>query len=199
MRYRIIPEFKLPLVAFGLTFVVVTIVFMEFFWWFWLLLFLLLWFFRYDRDFNVIDPLSIISPLDGVLISHESDLYSDSSQPAIVLNIIHRWHQKIILFSPIEGKVVKIKDFSYKNKVKLAIKIITDESENIEIHLYGAKLGLCKLNIQPGVRVGSGQYIGFFVFLKKIRIFITDNSKYIQKTGKIKGLTQIATLTSIDK
>ncbi|RLA07628.1 MAG: hypothetical protein DRQ51_05400 [Gammaproteobacteria bacterium] len=197
MNYRIIPQFKMTLIGLTLLLFINSIVNgIGYLWWLWLVLVILMWFFRYEKSQKIIDPLSIISPINGVVEKRGTGLYSHSMQPAIALNINHKWFHKIAIFSPIEGKILKIKQFSNQNRVKLSIQIITDEGGKVEVFLMGAMLGLCKLIIQPGYRVGSGQYIGFFIFLKSVRILIPDDSIITNKNmgRNIKALRKIANL-----
>ena len=151
----------------------------------WLLPILLIWIYR-DPDRNIPgQPLTIVSPVDGRVMSVQ--LNQDPFLKREALHIVIRMSAWGVfsLRSVTEGKVMQIWQGKDKHGRCLAIWIQTDEKDDTVLVLHpGRWLKRLSWHLAYGDRIGQGQRIGHILFGNFIDIYLPASARSTIKTGQ---------------
>ncbi len=165
----------------------------------WLLCLGLVFLFRDpNRDVSSI-PLAIVSPADGVISQVDviADPYLDRTAAHIVIDMNH-WGV-FSTRSPVEGKVIDIKDCPYDGATRRphGVWIKTDENDDLVVTMYrGPMNSVPRCSVGIGDKVGQGQRCGYIRFGGRVEMFLPENSRLAVESGsRLKaGSTVVATL-----
>jgi len=165
----------------------------------WLLCLGLVFLFRDpNRDVSSI-PLAVVSPADGVISQVDviTDPYLDRKAAHIVIDMNH-WGV-FSTRSPVEGKVIDIKNCAVNDGSPRphGVWIKTDENDDLVVTMYrGPMHSLPQCNIRIGDKVGQGQRCGFIRFGGRVEMFLPENSRVAVESGtRLKaGSSVVATL-----
>ena len=166
----------------------------------WLLPLLLAFMFRDPQRKVPADPLGIISPVDGHVISidkvHDHYLDRDAVRIRMRMNPLGVYTTR----SPIEGKVMHQWYITDKSQLRagdpaFAQWVQTDEGDDLLLAMYRAPVVRHPhCHAQTGERVGQGQRCGFINFGTGIEIFLPENARILVEEGQsvIGGVTVLS-------
>ena len=129
------------------------------------------------------EPLSVVSPIDGI-VERVSDCCSELlDEPAQCVLIRVNYFGVYSSRSPTEGKVLKQAIKKNQNKVQFFNWVQTDEGDNILWEVKSLGLGWISFYVQTGERIGQGQRCGFLPFFAKVDVYLPKNALLLVKVG----------------
>jgi len=148
----------------------------------WVAVLVVVWFHR-DPDCPVpADPLAVVSPISGVVVTIETADDPMLKRPAVRLQIRKNLFNTFQLRSPTEGKIqgIKLLPEAAQGKafVPYAVWIQTDELDNLILVAESARLmRRPRLYLRAGERIGQGQRFGYVPFGRRFDIYLHENSR----------------------
>jgi phosphatidylserine decarboxylase len=146
------------------------------------------------------NPLAIVSPVDGKVLSVDQVYDAYTKRRALRIIIKMRWFDVYSLRSPTEGKIVKAWHPDTGNKENSPIAVLwiqTDEKDNVVTSILGG-FWLWKpvCETQSGERVGQGQRCGFMRFGNKVELMLPNSAIAKVKTSDkvVSGESVVANL-----
>ena len=176
----------------------------------WLVLVSLCWLYRYPALRLTADPLGVMSPVSGRVISLGPDSCPFRDCPVVRIRLRPAPPGITLLRYPIEGKVLETYLRSGVLGATLrpaaadespdcyAQNLRTDEGEEVVFAISSNwPVSRCSLDRGPGERAGQGQRAGFFYFASFIDVLVPADSLAQVKVGQriIAGETQLARLS----
>ncbi|MCK4857528.1 MAG: hypothetical protein KAT58_06145 [candidate division Zixibacteria bacterium] len=149
----------------------------------WLVMVCLIWLYRDPSRIIPSRPLTIVSPVDGKIISVESATDRFLKREALHIAIDMSVVGVFSLRSVTEGKVMQI--WQEKDHC-LAIWIQTDEKDDTVIVLRpGRWLKRLSYQLVYGDRIGHGQRFGHILFGNRIDVYLPASSRSTIEIGQI--------------
>jgi len=175
----------------------------------WIIALWLVWIYRVSVIRVVADPLGILSPVSGKIISHETETDPFRNCPVIRLRVRMTPPGVTALRYPIEGQVQEVylrrgvlgaelqATVGNESPDCYAQSLRTDEGEEVLFAISSHwPVSRCSLERAPGERAGQGQLAGFFYFGSFLDVLIPEDSLVQVAVGdRVKaGETQLARL-----
>lgn len=139
-------------------------------------------------------PLAIVSPVDGILLSVTEGKDPFLQRPSLVLQLQKSVLGVFSIRSPLEGK---IQQQWFQSDTRLhASWVQTDEGDNVVWAVEAAGWRRKPCRNQTGERVGQGQRCGFQWFSGKVSVYLPTAARSTLKAGDriVAGETVIASL-----
>lgn len=130
------------------------------------------------------EPLSVISPADGVIV-HRRECYDPYlDREAIKLTIRLDWFGAYLLRSPVEGVVLELPGETVLEMGGVASWIRTDERDDLIMAVRrGTLFGQQPCRNGYGERVGQGRCCGYRRLARQVELFLPVNSRLEVQLG----------------
>ena len=152
---------------------------------FWVVTALLAWLYRDPARTIPASPLTVVSPVDGLITNIETATDRFLKRDALHIEIQMSISGVFSLRSLIEGKVLQIWQENNGQGKCLAIWIQTDEKDDTVLVIRpGRWLRRMSYQAAYGDRVGHGQRIGHILFGSRIDVYLPATSRSSLEPGK---------------
>ncbi|GMQ96537.1 MAG: phosphatidylserine decarboxylase family protein [Gammaproteobacteria bacterium] len=151
----------------------------------WVLAFLLVMMYRDPERNTPADPLGVISPADGHVISVDECHDPFLNRPAKRIRIKGAWFAAWSARSPTEGQLIQYwfgapetaRDYPTPNPIRHVLHLRTDEGDDVIMLIappWKFGRGLC--SVQTGERIGQGRRCGVLPMRAMVDILMADDS-----------------------
>jgi phosphatidylserine decarboxylase len=123
-------------------------------------------------------PLAIVSPADGIVaaVTEVHDPYLD--RPAILLGLQMSYVDVYSTRSPVEGKILELKNTGYDAQQPRGVWLKTDEDDDLVVVMHrGALNNIPRCDVRIGDRVGQGQRCGHIQLGGRVDVYLPANSR----------------------
>lgn len=135
------------------------------------------------------EPLSVISPVDGVVIHRREgyDPYLDREAVKLVVRL--DWFGAYLLRSPVEGCVLELPGEAVNEQGGVASWIRTDECDDLVMAIRrGTLFGQQPCRNGYGERVGQGRCCGYRRLARRAELYLPVNSRVEVELGdRVRG------------
>ncbi|MDA3919987.1 MAG: hypothetical protein PF501_04800 [Salinisphaera sp.] len=139
------------------------------------------------------EPLSVIAPVDGVIV-HRRECYDPYlDREAIKLTIQLDWFGAYLLRSPVEGRVLELPGETVLEMGGVASWIRTDERDDLVMAIRrGTLFGQQPCRNGYGERLGQGRCCGYRRLARRVELFLPVNSRLEVELGdRVRAGTQV--------
>lgn len=160
----------------------------------WIIFILLAYVFRDPKRTITSEPLAIVSPVDGVIVSIETvaNPYLDGDSLCVVLQMNKTGTYR--LRSPIEGKIIQHwfllpgdplpRLQGAVGRLRLSYQIQTDEGDDVVLSMRkNSRFFQPRCAIQVGERVGQGQRCGMIPLGTQVTVYLPANATIKHEAG----------------
>lgn len=124
------------------------------------------------------EPLSVISPVDGVIIHRREGYDPYLDREAVKLTVRLDWFGAYILRSPVEGHLLEIPGDAVLEQGGVASWIRTDERDDVVIAIRrGSLFGQRPCRNSYGERLGQGRCCGYRRLARQAELYLPVNSR----------------------
>ena len=153
---------------------------------FWVLALLVLVLFRDPERDIPSQPLAVVSPADGKVISvstvHDPYLRRESTRVAIQMPPYGVFTTR----SPIEGKVLEPPNFPADDNIPHGVWLQSDEGDDVVMVMTRGPLkNEPRCYIRFGDRIGQGKRCGFVHLGGRVEIYLPESSRLLVKEGDV--------------
>jgi len=123
-------------------------------------------------------PLAIVSPADGIVaaVTEVRDPYLD--RQAILLGLQMGYVDVYSTRSPVEGKILELKNTGHEIQQPRGVWLKTDEDDDLVVVMHrGALNNLPRCDVRIGDRVGQGQRCGNIQLGGRVDVYLPANSR----------------------
>jgi len=164
----------------------------------WILCGLLLFVFRDPPRSIPPNPLAVVSPVDGEVVSIEETHDPYLERQAVLISIQMNAYGVFSTRSPVEGKMLEphnepSKQHGSKTMAPHGVWLQTDEEDDLVMVVNrGPFHNAPKCYADFGERVGQGQRCGFIYFGSRVDVYVPTNSRIeVGLQDRVKGGTDV--------
>lgn len=139
------------------------------------------------------EPLSVISPVDGVIVHRREGYDPYLDREAIKLVVRLDWFGAYLLRSPVDGCVLELPGEAVIEQGGVASWIRTDERDDLVIAIrHGTLFGQQPCRNGYGERVGQGRCCGYRRLARQAELYLPVNSRVEVELGdRVHGGTSL--------